>query len=199
MDKVKFYRIKEEVRILGVDDAPFSLHEDDKTMIVGVVFRGGGFLDGVLRTEVEIDGIDSTDKLIELIKGCKYRDLRVIMLDGLGFAGFNLVDISRLFEETGLPVIVVVRRMPDFESIEKAIEGLEHRDYYRECIKKAGKPREVEIRDGKKIRIQCKGIDFEDAAYIVRLSATHSMIPEPIRVAHLIASGVALGESRGGA
>jgi len=33
----------------------------------------------------------------------------------------------------------------------------------------------------------------------VKLSSTRSLIPEPIRVAHLIASGVALGESRGGA
>jgi len=37
------------------------------------------------------------------------------------------------------------------------------------------------------------------AEYIVKLSSTRSLIPEPIRVAHLIASGVALGESMGGA
>jgi endonuclease V-like protein UPF0215 family len=89
--------------------------------------------------------------------------------------------------------------MPDFSAIEEAIKKLEHADHYRKCIRIAGKPRRVEVRPKKFIHIQCCGISFSDAAEIVRLSSTHSMIPEPLRVAHLIATGVALGESRGGA
>jgi len=65
---------------------------------VGVIYRGGKFLDGVLRTEVTIDGTDSTEKIAEMVCRSKYKDIRVIMLDGLGFAGFNLVDIDELFK-----------------------------------------------------------------------------------------------------
>jgi endonuclease V-like protein UPF0215 family len=196
---IKFYSIKDEVRILGVDDAHFNLRKDKKAMIVGVVFRGGSFMDGVLRTEVTVDGTDSTDRLIELVKATKFKDIRVVMLDGLGFAGFNLVDMEKFFKETGLPVIAVVRDMPDFKSIEAALKNLKNRRYCLECIKKAGKPRKVETMPGKYIYIQYRGISFEDAKKIVRLSSTRSNIPEPLRVAHLIASGIALGESRGGA
>jgi uncharacterized protein len=32
---------------------------------------------------------------------------------------------------------------------------------------------------------------------IIRLSSTRGNIPEPLRVAHLIATGIILGESRG--
>jgi endonuclease V-like protein UPF0215 family len=199
MENVKFYSVKDEVRILGVDDAPFNLHSDEKVMLVGTVFRGGCWLDGVLRTEVEVDGVDSTERIVEMVKKTRHKDLRVIMLDGLGFGGFNLVDIEKLFKETKLPVIVVVRRMPDFRAIEKAVENLEHRDFYRKCMEKAGEPKKVETKPGKFIHIQYSGIVFADAAEIVRLSSTRSLIPEPIRVAHLIASGVVLGESRGGA
>jgi hypothetical protein len=199
MEEVRFYSIKDEVRIIGIDDAPFDLHKDKKTMIIGAILRGGGFLDGVLRTEVEVDGRDSTDKIIKMLSETKHKDIRVIMLDGLGFAGFNLVDVKRLFEETGLPVVVVVRQMPDFAAIEAAIKKLAHADYYRGCIRTAGEPSRVETKPGKFIHIQCYGIGFSDAAEIVRLSSTRSMIPEPLRVAHLIATGVALGESRGGA
>jgi hypothetical protein len=199
MEEVRFYSIKDEIRVIGIDDAPFDLHRDKKTMIVGAIFRGGAFLDGVLRTEVEVDGTDSTDKIIKMLSKTKHKDIRVIMLDGLGFAGFNLVDVKRLFEETGLPVIVVVRQMPDFLAIEEAVKKLANREFYRKCIRIAGKPNRVEIRPGKFIHIQCCGISFLDAAKIVRLSSTRSLIPEPIRVAHLIATGVTLGESRGGA
>lgn len=198
-EDVKFYRIKEEIRILGIDDAPFSLHSDEKTMLVGTVFRGGNWLDGVLRTEVLVDGTDSTERIVGMVNKSKFRDLRVIMLDGLGFGGFNLVDIERLFRETSLPVIAVVRRMPDFKAIENVVKNLVNNRFYSECMRKAGKPRRVETKPGKFIYIQPHGVSFRDAEVIVKLSSTRSLIPEPIRVAHLIASGIVLGESRGGA
>jgi len=199
MKERKFYRIKDEIRILGIDDAPFDLRKDKETMLIGTVFRGGEWIDGILRTEVKVDGRDATDTVIKMVKGCKFKDMRVIMLDGLGFAGFNLVDMRRVFEETGLPVIAVVRKMPDFNKIKKAIKNLAHSEFYNHCIEKAGIPRKVETKKNKFIHIQFQGIRFEDAARIVKLSSTRSLIPEPIRVAHLIASGVVLGESRGNA
>ncbi|OYT26808.1 MAG: hypothetical protein B6U97_03085 [Candidatus Altiarchaeales archaeon ex4484_96] len=196
---IKFYSIKDEIRVLGVDDAPFSLLEDDKTYIIGTVFRGGSWIDGVMRSEVEVDGIDSTDKLIEMVNKSRFKDLRVILLDGLGFGGFNLVDIKRLHEETALGVIVVVRKMPDFKAIDEVVSGLRHEKYYRRCMLHAGKPFKVVTRENKHIYIQYHGLSLEDARSIVKLTSTRSLIPEPIRVAHLIASGFVLGESKGNA
>lgn len=196
---VKFYSIKDEIRILGIDDGPFDLHEGGKVLLVGVIYRGGKFLDGILRTEVTIDGTDSTEKVAEMVCKSKYKDIRVIMIDGLGFAGFNLVDLEELFNRTNLPVIAVVRDMPDFAAIDRALGNTAHKEYCLSCIKKAGRPRMIETRDKRHIYIQYKGMTFSDAEKIVRLSSTRSLIPEPIRVAHLIASGIVLGESRGGA
>ena len=79
---VKFYSIKDEIRILGIDDGPFDLHAGGKALLVGVIYRGGKFLDGVLRTEVTIDGTDSTEKVAEMVCKSKYKDIRVIMIDG---------------------------------------------------------------------------------------------------------------------
>jgi endonuclease V-like protein UPF0215 family len=198
-NEVKFYQIKDEVRILGLDDAPFEFKSGSKAMIVGVVMRGGSWVDGIMRSEVEVDGIDSTDVVAEMVGKSKFKDVRVIMLDGLGFAGFNLVDLEELFKKTNLPVIAVVRKMPDYEGIEAAIKNLPHKGYYQKCIKIAGKPRKVETKPGKHIYIQYRGISFENAKKIVQLASTRSNIPEPLRLAHIIASGIALGESRGGA
>jgi endonuclease V-like protein UPF0215 family len=192
----KFYRIKEEVRILGLDDGPFS-RGDREVVVVGVVFRGGSFLDGVLSTKVEVDGLDATDKIIGLVNGTKFRDLRVVMIDGLGFGGFNLVDIGRFYNETKLPIIVVVRDKPDFDEIKSALENLPYKEERWRLIEKASEVMSVETKPGKKIHMQFSGIKEEDAREIVKLSATRSLIPEPIRVAHLIAQGIVLGESKG--
>jgi len=47
--------------------------------------------------------------------------------------------------------------------------------------------------------MQIYGIEREDAEDIVKLSTTRSAIPEPVRVAHIIAAGIVTGESKGSA
>ena len=119
------------------------------------------------------------------------------MIDGLAFGGFNLVDIQELYEKTKLPVIAVTRDMPDFEGIDNALNHLSHKKKRWSCIEKAGKLVKVETKPGKSIHIQYHGLKKEDAIKIVKISATRSLLPEPIRVAHLITQGIVLGESRG--
>jgi len=168
-------------------------------MIIGAVFRGGEWLDGVLRSEITRDGMDGTDVIIEMVTSTKHYDqIRVIMLDGVTYGGFNPIDIVRIYEETGLPVIVIMRACPDFEKIEAALENLTQAKERLEIIRRAGNISRVVTKDASNpIYIQCVGIDRRDARRIVQLSSTRSNVPEPIRVAHLIATGVICGESRG--
>jgi endonuclease V-like protein UPF0215 family len=193
---VRFYSIKDEIRILGVDDGPFR-RGDRQTLLVGVVFRGGRWMDGVLSTKVAVDGLDSTDALSAMVRGCRFKDVRVIMVDGIAFGGFNIIDIHRLHRETGLPVIIVARDMPDFAGIEAALRHLPDFETRWALIKAAGKPEATETREGKRVYIQVAGIELRDAERIVKLSATRSLIPEPLRVAHIVASGIVSGQSKG--
>lgn len=199
MKKRKFRKIKSEIRILGIDDAPFTPHSKEDVLVVGTIFRGGSWLDGVLTTHVRVDGTNSTPRIIEMIKNSRHLDqLGVIMLDGITLGGFNVVDIEKISEETGLPVIVVIRKIPDFKKIKKALQNkFEDWEWRWDAIKRAGKIYPVKMDDT--IYIQVKGIKLEDAIEIVRISTTRSAIPEPIRAAHLIAAGVEKGESKGNA
>ena len=194
----RFYSIKEEVRVVGFDDGPLD-RDSPTSLVVGAVFRGGRWLDGVVSCHVEVDGTDSTDRLIELVNGFRFKDVRVILLDGIAFAGFNVVDIRRLHERTGLSVIVVTRSHPDFPDIRRALGNLPDGQMRYSLMEAAGEPKPVETRPGKHVHIQHAGIEADDAEAIVRLTATRSLIPEPIRCAHLIAAGIISGESKGGA
>ena len=49
----------------------------------------------------------------------------------------------------------------------------------------------------KPIFVKFEGMDFEAVKRIIELSTVRGALPEAIRVAHLIASGVAVGESYG--
>ena len=192
MEEKRFRSVKREIRVLGVDDGVFVPQKRGKALIVGVVYRGGLWLDGVMHTEIEVDGLDATEKIASMIKSSPhYAQLRVIMLNGLTFAGFNIVDIKRLYGETGLPVIVVSREKPNLDEIKKALEKLPYKEKRWKMIENAGKLLEVNVRNtGSSIYVQLAGLNEKDARKIVRITSTRSNIPEPLRVAHLIASGI---------
>ncbi len=185
--------IKREIRILAIDDSPLI---DESVTVIGTFFRAGEQLDGVLLDKITKDSFDATDVFIRMIKRSKfYVQTRVIMLDGVTYGGFNPVDINVLFEETGLPVVVFMRSCPDFEKIRLAIAHLPDMEKRNEIIKRAGIIHKLEKENP--VFFQVCGIDKESASSIIQMASTHGNIPEPLRVAHLIATGVVLGESAG--
>jgi endonuclease V-like protein UPF0215 family len=189
--------VKEEIRILGIDDGPFT-RKDKKVIVVGVVFRGGEFIDGLLRTYVEIDGLDATEKLSEMINSSKHKQqLKVIMLDGITLGGFNIIDVKKLYSETRIPVIVINRKVPDLKSIKVALEkNFDDFEKRWKMILNAGKIKELKF-EKFSIYYQNIGLEDEDAEEIILISVKHAQIPEPLRVAHLIATGIVKGESEG--
>ncbi|MGB9978697.1 DUF99 family protein [Methanobacterium sp.] len=198
MKNKKFRIIKREIRILGVDDAPFPPHTKNNVMLIGTIFRGGTWLDGVLRTYIKGDGTDSTETIINMVNDSRHKDqIGVIMLDGITFGGFNVVSIKEIFNETGVPVIVIMRKFPNFEKIRKALMRFEDCRERWTLIQEAGTVYKIENKEP--LYIQIYGIDLEDAREIVDIATTRSAIPEPIRVAHLIGAGVVTGESKGSA
>lgn len=185
--------IKQQIRVLAIDDSALI---NEKVIIIGTFFRGGEQLDGVLRAEITKDGMDATEIITKMIKRSKYyTQIRVIMLDGVTYAGFNPIDIIKLHEETNIPVIVFMRSCPDFDKIRLALSHLPETEKRWEIILRAGKIHRIEQEIP--VFIQLCGLDRESAIEIVRTTSTHSNIPEPLRVAHLIATGVVLGESTG--
>ena len=192
MNCKKFRVIKPEIRVLGVDDGVFTPHKKGLVLVVGVVFRGGYWLDGVMHTKVEVDGFDATEKITTMIiNSPHYKQLRVIMLDGVTFAGFNVVDIKKLSLETKLPVIAVTREKPNLTEIREALKNLKGSERRWKAMLNAGRMFEVFTKNKKeKVYMQISGILEEDAEKILKLTSTRSSIPEALRVAHLIASGI---------
>ncbi len=190
------FHVKPEIRILGIDDSALL---SEKVMIVGTVFRGGDWIDGVLRSEITRDGLDATEVIVKMIKNSRhYGQLRIIMLDGITYGGFNVVDIEDLYRETGLPVIVIMRSYPDFDKIRSALRHFSDGETRWDMIRKAGEIEKlITGRNGTPIYIQKSGIGAKSAEKIIRLTSIRSSIPEPLRVAHLIATGIIFGESRG--
>lgn len=204
MDQTEFREIKKEIRLIGIDDGSFDRDVDGNVCLVGAISRGGHWIDGFLIDEVEVDGIDSTETIVNMINRSRHKEqLRIILTSGITFAGFNVLDVKRVYEETGLPVIVVIRDQPDMDSVKKALRNLQDWEDRWDKLNSAGEiiPVQVKNLDGSEntVYIQVTGMESENAKNVVGMTSTRSSIPEPLRIAHLVATAISRGESVGGA
>ena len=188
--------MKKQIRLLGVDDSPFRFGEKHVT-VIGVVMRGGEYIEGVLRGVVSTDGDDATDVLKEMIKNTRHnKQLKAVLLDGAALGGFNVVDIEEVYNSTGIPVITVTRDKPDYDKIEKALKK-NFKDWERRLnVLKNGELHCLKTKHNP-IYVKKTGLSLDETKEIINLSRIRGVLPEPIRVAHLIASGITRGESYG--
>lgn len=189
--------IKKEIRIIGIDDSYFTRSQKE-VLIVGAITRGKYSLDGVLTTRILVDGMDSTQKITEMINNSRHKpQLKIIMTNGITFAGFNILDIKELAKITNLPVIVIMRKMPNLKKIKNTLK--KHFDDWKtrwKIIKKAGKIKKMKIKNFTLFYQHAK-ISENECKEVIEKSILRGKIPEPLRLAHLIATGISLGESRG--
>jgi len=179
--------------VIGFDDFPFARTHRGDVQVVGAVFSGLR-LDGILSGRIRRDGANATRVLARLIAGSKFApQLQLIMLQGIALAGFNVVDIHGLSRSLNIPVLVVARRAPRMERIKKALLT---------CVRGGGRKWALIDRAGpmealKGVFVQRAGLSLESASLVIERFSIYGSIPEPLRVAHLIAGGIARGESRG--
>jgi uncharacterized protein len=188
--------MKRQIRILGIDDAPFSFQEKYST-VIGVVMRGGEYLECVLRNQVIIDGTEATEICKQMIRNSRHRrQFKAVMIDGACLGGFNVVDINDLSESTQLPVMTITRDKPNQRKIKKALQKNFTDWEERWNLLQKGVLHKIPTQYNP-MYIKCVGISLEEAKEIINISTIRGVIPEPIRVAHLIASGITRGESYG--
>lgn len=188
--------MKQQIRLLGIDDSPFSF-SDKYGVVIGVVMRGGNYIECVLKDQISIDGDDATLVCREMIENTRHKkQLKAVLLDGIALGGFNVVDIEEVYNTTNVPVLTITRDKPDFEKIKLALKNNFGDWKERWNLMSKGELHEVKTSHNP-IYVKCIGINIEEAKEIIKLSTIRGVIPEPIRVAHLIASGITKGESYG--
>jgi endonuclease V-like protein UPF0215 family len=177
---------------VGFDDAPFLRSHRGEVLVVGAV-HAGARLDGVLATRVRRDGVNATERLIATLTASRFHpQLKLVWLQGIALAGFNVVDIHRLHAATGLPVLVAARRRPDLEAIRRALLDRVPGGLRKWRLIEAAGP--MEAMGG--IWMQRAGLEADAAAAALTCWQINGKLPEPLRTAHLIAGGVTGANSR---
>lgn len=179
------------MRQFGVEDGSFnafSRGEDSHTVLCCAAMVRGRIQD-VRVSQIEVDGFDATDKLLGMLQGV---DVDVVVLGGITFAGFNIIDPSSILKEVGTPVIVYSGKEPDDDAMLLALR--KHFEDWRKrwsIIKGLGDVFEAVVRPGEPpVYFEVLGGSQEWAEAVLRSLALVCRIPEPVRVAGLIARGI---------
>ena len=186
---------RERPHVLGIDDGPFDKFEraPGPVTLVGVMMEGSDLVEGVAVTAFPIDGADLTSFLAEWVGGLRLRpSLQAVMLNGITMAGLCVVDIEALAERLDAPVIVVNRRPPLDRALCRALESAGLADRIP-LVRRA--PRAHALPDG--LFAATAGVATQRVAPLVAATRSKSLLPEPLRLAHMIARAIVMGESRG--
>lgn len=174
---------------MGIDDAMHQRATAKKTKLIGVVCQGTRMV-GIVMDEIEIDGDDSTEALIRLIKR-EERHVQYVITDTITFGGFNIMDIARVHRETRKPIIAIIDRKVDMASVKRALVK-RFPETYEEKLKlifHAGNLYQHEIKTAggsSTVYFHAIGIDISEVGSLLDNISIDSKQPECTRMAHLI-------------
>jgi uncharacterized protein len=179
--------------VVGFDDGPFDRgRRRAEVLVVGAVCARTR-LDGVLSGQVRHDGRNATLRLAALVTASAFdHHIRAVLLNGITLAGFNVVDIHGLAAAIDRPVLVVARRPPRLDKIRRALDQLPGGAHRWRLIERAGPMERVGP-----VMVQRAGLSLAEARDLLAATTDHGNLPEPLRLAHIIAGGITTGASRG--
>lgn len=185
--------MKKYSNLIAFDDAPFARDYRGQVKVVGTIFANLRF-DGLLIGEIQKDGFDAAEKLTHLIAQSKYLDhIQLIMLQGITMGGFNVVDVYHLNAQLKTPVLIISRNQPDMSAIRDALfKSIPQGKKKWEIIERLGPMEPVE-----NVYVQRVGLSLEEARATIRHFTLYGNLPEPIRMAHLIATALTDHAKRG--
>ncbi len=115
----------------------------------------------------------------------------ILFLDSLTIAGFNIISPATITRLAKAPTIVVYNYKPSFNRLYSAFSKLPLVELRMRVLKIVDKARRINTPKGE-LWILPWEISWEEAKGFIERFQVHSRVPEPLRLAHSIASEASL-------
>lgn len=166
------------------------------TPLVAVVTKGLQLMH-VSQNTIEVDGQDATQKILRLVDHNPYlKELQLILIDSPTLGGFNIPDPFYISKQLSLPVLLVPSSTPNVQiPISQVYQQVfPQRKKEQSILNNLPSLESLTIRINtspnltKTIYFHAIGISVEELGEILQYITHYSAVPEPLRLAHLIAS-----------
>jgi len=180
---------KKGIRALGIAEC-FRKGASRKSILAGVVMRADLLLDGFSFSVATVGGLDATEAVVRLYERLGRKDVNILMLNGCVISWYNVIDLNEVHERTGKPLICVTYEPSP--GLEKYFKEYFPDDWAeRLAIYERNGPRTaIRLKTGHEVFIRAIGLDEEEAKKVLDKFTLHGSIPEPLRLARLLARAV---------
>ncbi|MDI6811409.1 MAG: DUF99 family protein [archaeon] len=177
---------KKGIRVLGVAES--FRRGQEKSVLAGIVMRSDFIIDGAGFTYITVGGMDATEGVVHLFESLQRDDINVMMLNGCVISWFNIIDLHEVYNRLQIPLICVTYEESEGleEHIAKHFEASEQ-DLRIEAYKRLGDRVPVRLHDHFEVLIRSLGIDDADTGAVLKKFTAHGKVPEPLRVARIVA------------
>lgn len=174
---------------LSVCGGRLSPPKGGRSPVVLVVAEGVRLLRVAVR-DVEVDGLDATERVSEFISSSGVR-FDFLLARSVPIAGFNLIDPEEIMRRHGVPSIFVLAKHPDGAAVEAALRGhFPDWEMRLGVIRKAGPVHSFGAPGEERVLVECFGVDPETAYRVIRELAIFGRTPEPLRVCCMVARAI---------
>lgn len=165
-----------------------SFQEADKiSSLAGVIMRRDFIIDGFVFGHTTIAGNDATDSILQMYKNLHRDDISFLMISGLIISLYNIVDIKKIWNELKIPILGVTYE--NSKGIEDAIK-FHFPDSYKSKIEECrhlGERTKLTLHTGHDLYVRIEGCTIQETKNLLDSFTLQGSIPEPIRVAQLLA------------
>jgi endonuclease V-like protein UPF0215 family len=144
-------------------------------------------VDGIIFGEVTVRGMDASDAIIAMVRRMNRDDLNGILLHGTVIAGYNIIDLSRIHQFSNLPVMSITKE--PHEDLQTHLRTTFPSDWKSrwDIASQNGSMYPLKLDTMSIIHVQFVGCDWETATAVLKRLTKFGGVPEPIRVARLLA------------
>ena len=144
-------------------------------------------VDGAVLGGTEGGGDDATSSIASLFRKLARNDVNVVMVSGAILSLYNMVDVDLLAARTGLPVVCLTYK--ETTGIEGSIrrhfpEGAEEK---LAAYRKLGRRKGVKLSTGHRLYVRSAGVEETETKAVLDAFTLQGSVPEPVRVARLLA------------
>jgi len=178
----------EKSGIRGLAIAESFSQDSKKSVLSGIVMSTDLVIDGFVMGHSTVGGDDATDTILSMYEKLDRSDVSFLLISGIIISSYNMIDVKSISEKIGLPVIAITHEESD--GIEDAIKH-HFPDSYKPKLaeySKLGSREKIILHTSHNLYIRNEGCTVLEAKQLLDKVTTQGSIPEPLRIAQLLAN-----------
>jgi len=178
----------EKKGIRGLAIAESFSQNSKKSILSGIVMSTDLVIDGFVFGHSTVGGDDATDAILTMYEKLDRQDVSFLLISGIVISLYNIIDMKRISEKTGLPVIGVTYE--ESSGIEDAIKHNFPKSYNSKLTEysKLESRKKITLHTSYNLYVRNEGCTVLEAKQLLDKITLQGSIPEPLKITQLLAN-----------